>query len=175
MNGLDNNNAATLALLADTARAGNRGGWLGGGEGGVGGGYVVGETLANGTATKTAIDCNSARMTDGMAEIRESFENQARNDQITSVLKGQTDSELRGIDRVNALAARMDANNLASIERDHRAEIAQLTCCCETKAEIAAVEARSNLDKLAQCRAELASKDTAVLNAKLDLILAGQA
>lgn len=172
MNGLDNNNAATLALLADTARAGNRGGWLGGG---VGGGYVVGETLANGTATKTAIDCNSAHMSQGMAEIRESFENQARNDQIASVLKGQTDSELRGIDRVNALATRMDANNLASIERDHRAEIAQLTCCCETKAEIAAVEARSNLDKLAQCRAELASKDTAVLNAKLDLILAGQA
>ncbi len=176
--GIDAATAGTYALTMDTLRAGN--GYNRGGEGG-GGMYC--NSFANQSSIQHGIANMSQKVEDqadctrmlnklGLDSVSASFENQTRAGQVESILKANTDSEFRGIARDNATNARIDANNTASIERDHRAEIALLKCCCEAEKTALAIEGRSNLDKLAEARAALVAKDSEITNAKLDILLA---
>ena len=87
------------------------------------------------------------------------------SDQFAALTKSGVDSEFRAIARENSIRAEMNANNSASVERDHRAEIALLECCCKAEATALAVESRRVRDDLELCRA---SK----LDNKLDILLA---
>ncbi len=125
--------AAVLALLADTSRAG-RGGWGGGyGEGG----YGFGGPYANMSSIQHGI-ANTAQMGENQADAtREiigqqvdsagaSFENLTRANEFASVNKGVADAVGRICDRLTSI----ELNNLRE-SADLARQIA--ACCCETQ------------------------------------------
>ena len=159
-NGIGNNDAATLALL-------------GGGYNGIGIGnnrnygtdVLAAGTLADGTAAKASSEAHSSQLLAAVDRLGA----QSSDTQIIlreeEVNKNITDSEFRAIAREQTIQAELV---------DNAKEAAK--CCCEAKLEaqknacdtqrliiekaaatdalILAVEGRSNLDKLAESRAE---------------------
>ncbi len=134
--------AATLALLTDTARAGNRG--YGVGIGGEGGGYgmmfpgnsmLAANAHADGTAVKEGIDCGVKLFDAGLNRVSDQAEESRRSAQFTTLQDGQFRAELRTNDRLAAMEAQR-SRDLLQITRDQndaRAEAAK--CCCELKLE----------------------------------------
>ncbi|MEE9573501.1 MAG: hypothetical protein V3W20_10665 [Candidatus Neomarinimicrobiota bacterium] len=131
--GLNANTAATLALLADTSRAG-RGGMYGGGYG-EGGGYSGYGQYANHSSIQHGLanvsqnvedqnDCTRLVLGAGMQGISGAFENAERSRQFNELKDGQFRLELRNSDKVDALAAVVNQN-----AKDAAA------CCCELKLE----------------------------------------
>lgn len=172
--------AATLALLSDTARAGNRGYGYGGGEGGFGGGMMFpGNSMlaagahADGTATKEAIDCGIRQFDAGLSRVSDQAEESRRQASFTALLDGQFRAELRTNDRLNAMEAQR-SRDLLQITRDQndaRAEAAK--CCCDLKlenckntsdimAQIAASESRAVERSLNAANAELTALKTQI-------------
>ena len=135
MNGdIGTGTAATLALLADTSRAGNRNGGIfgGGGEGG-GVGFLGAEAIANGTATKESIDCNSRQFTAGLQRVSDQAEESRRMAQDAQTNKNITDAEFRNIDRITVLS---------QLVVDGQKEAA--LCCCNAKLEACKASAETN-------------------------------
>lgn len=146
---------------------------LAGNVGGCGGGVLAQEALANGTATKQAIDCNAAAAAAALDRLSDQAEESRRVAQIVSLEKSVTDSEFRSLDR---------QRDIERLIADGQKEAAK--CCCDAKLEsckshaelaaliaekaaitdslILAVEGRANLDKLAETRADLISLKTQV-------------
>ena len=168
--------AGVLALLADTSRAGNRGGiFNSGGEGG-GTSFLAQSAIADGTANAAKQDCHGDEFRAGLdrtsaqnKETREiladQFENQTRQAQIDGLTKANVDAEFRSIARDSATKAEVVANNIASIQRDHSAEIKQIECCCKAEATAREIESNRLRDDLAVCR-------QSKLDDKLNLLLA---
>jgi len=141
-------------------------GYGGFGFGGNNGGYLSAEASANGTATKTSIDCNSRAFQSGLDRISDQAEESRRISAFDTVNKNIVDAEFRGIDRSTATS---------QLIIDGQKEAAK--CCCDAKllaqqnacdtqrliiekaantdALILAVEGRANLDKLNEARAEI--------------------
>jgi len=134
MNGnLDANTAATLALLTDTARAGNRGFGYGGGEGGGGcyGPYATPSAIQHGIAHNAQLVENSGDRTRGamalgLDRIASDFTNAERARQFTTINDHIFQSELRNTsalnEKFNALQREINENARRAAE-----------CCCDVK------------------------------------------
>jgi len=144
---------------------------------------LAADAHADGTAVKTAIDCNAASSAASLDRIS------AQNLETRTVLKmdavigGQIDAEFRNSDRLAGISKSMTDTEFRSIDRQRdierllvqNAKDAALCCCDakleaqknasetqkliinegnETRALILAVEGRANLDKLSESRAE---------------------
>ena len=172
--------AGVLALLADTSRAGRGGGYGGfGGEGGVGSMMFAGNSTlaagahADGTAVKTAVDCNAASSAAALDRISAQNREDRFNNAIENVRTGQFQEALRNSDGQRDIEKLVAAGQAASALAACKAEL----CCKETQCLIKeenaatrslilekhaasdalalAIEGRSNLDKLAEARAEI--------------------
>ena len=171
--------AGVLALLADTSRAG-RGGYGGfGGEGGYGNMMLAGNSTlaagahADGTAVKTAVDCNAASSAAGLDRISAQNREDRFNNAIEAIRTGQFQEALRNSDGQRDIEKLVATGQAAAALAACKAEL----CCKETQCLIKeenaatrsliiekhaasdalalAVEGRSNLDKLAEARAEI--------------------
>lgn len=113
--------AATLSLLS-----GGYGGIGVGGRGGLGYGNEVlaADAHANGTATKTAIDCHSSQFLAGLDRVSDQAEEGRRTDQINRVNDNITNSENRSSDR---------QRDIERLMIDGQKEAAK--CCCDAKLE----------------------------------------
>lgn len=101
------------------------GGFLGaGGYGGVGvtSQVLSADALANGTATKTSIDCNSRQFIAGLARVSDQAEETRRLAAFENINKNITDSEFRSLDR---------QRDIEKLIVDGQKEAAQ--CCCDAK------------------------------------------
>lgn len=153
--------AATLALLTDTARAGNRGYGIGMG-GGEGGGYGYSGGLF----------ANHSSIQHGIANTTQAVENQA--DCTREVLKASMDSNGRAFDaatiqtsftRICDRIAGMEAQTardmlqLTRDGNDARAEAAK--CCCDVKVQAA--------NDKAEMLAAIAAQGAATITRELNL------
>jgi len=132
--GVNNNDAATLALLAGGV------GYGGYGRGGHGGGYgslytgnsvLAAQAHADGTATKEAIDGNA----DLIRAQANAFENAERSRQVSDLTMQSANNELRITDRINNIelnALRSQADTLVAINNNAKDAAA---CCCDAKLE----------------------------------------
>ena len=173
--------AGVLALLADTNRAGRGNGvWgSGGGEGGIGSMMFPGNSVlaagahADGTAVKTAVDCNAASSAAALDRVSAQNREDRFNNAIENVRTGQFQEALRNSDGQRDIEKLVAAGQAASALAACKAEL----CCKETQCLIKeenaetralivekhaasdalalAIEGRSNLDKLAEARAEI--------------------
>lgn len=159
-NGYNNDSIDTSSLLLARGIGSGYGGGFGnfGGGYGAGGGVLTAEALANGTATKEAIDCNSTRFSDGLNSLSNGFENAARTSQITSVNKNISDQELRNSDRITGLSKDISDAEFRSLDRQRDIE-RMLTdnakdaakCCCDAKLQ--AMEIGCDTQKLVSAEA----------------------
>lgn len=130
--GVSNNDAATLALFSGGyggIGVGGRGGLVAGNE------FLAATTHADGTAVKTAVDCNAARSADGLARISEQNRAQACNDRESRTTDRITNMEFRNGDRLRDLEREMGQNAKDAAE-----------CCC--KAQLQACKDHAELKAL---------------------------
>jgi len=170
---VDAGSAATLALLADTARAGRGGGYWGGGEGGFyGGPYANLSSLQHGIhhtdenvkcegdKTRINTDAKAERVFAGIENIERTFSFNRICDRLTDVDQRNTDNQFRAELRTN--------DQIASIrEQMTKDAAAAALCCCkleaqaakdhgETQAAIAAINAKIDANKeISELRAQL--------------------
>jgi len=126
--------AAVLALLADTARAGRGGGWGVGGWGGEGGGYgsAYGNIAnavrldRNAQQTEDQADCTRNLFGQAFSSIQNAFENGTRDRQQAALSSQITNGEFRISDRL-----RDTELNSVRESADLARQIA--ACCCDTQ------------------------------------------
>jgi hypothetical protein len=90
-NGIGNNDAATLALLS----GGGYGGGIGIGGRGYGGEYLSSSALADGTALREAVDCNSTIFSDGLNTLSSQFDNINGANRFDRLNENISDAEFR--------------------------------------------------------------------------------
>jgi len=162
--GVGTDQAATLALLADTARAGRGWGYGHGGEGGYGCGspFANVSTIQHGLrnnrqSIEDQADCTREVLGLGLDRLTNCFESAERARQFNGVTDQLFRTELRNGDR------------LRDVERDIAANAKEAAkCCCETQKEIIRLEASNNL-KFADLSKQQAV-DTGAINAQLSAI-----
>lgn len=127
-NSLNATEIAVGSLLANRGGYGNYGGAWGGGTGMMyaGNSVLAADAHANGTATKTAIDCHAAQFNAGLDRVSDQNEETRRLNSFDSIRDNQFQSELRNSDRLR---------DLERILIEGQREAAK--CCCDTQKEIA--------------------------------------
>ena len=93
------------------------------------------------------------------------------NDNEVRVTGDIVASEFRGIARDNATNARIEANNAASIQRDHQAALDAKDCCCKLEAEMKAIETRGVRDQLMASQALVVANTAACNQARLEALI----
>jgi hypothetical protein len=141
----------TTSLLLARGFGGYGGGYgngLSGGSGGYGGGYLASESLANGTATKTAIDAHAIAQNAGIENLLDQNQFAATNKNIVDgharisdtaavnvnrVADNQFRSELRFSDQISGAEFR-SLDRQRDIERMITGNAKDAAaCCCEAK------------------------------------------
>jgi hypothetical protein len=155
----------TNSLLLARGVGGYGYGGFGGGGSGYGGGILTAEAMANGTATKEAIDCGIRQFDSGLNRVSDQAEEGRRSAQFTSLIDksgndtnrvtdNQFRAELRGSDQHAAIVSEMNANARISAQ-----------CCCDTQKAISDAAAAA---ALCCCDAKLeACKSHADLKAEI--------
>lgn len=152
MAGISTDTAGTLALLADTNRAGRGGGYWGG-EGGGYGGY------ASPAANAVRLDANRDIYNAGQDRLALNLDNAQEERRNQNLCNRLSDSEFRTVDRLRDIEREMTANARVASE-----------CCCENKlaicelksdltAEIKAVESRAIQRELDAAQSELSQRN----------------
>lgn len=122
--GVNPYDAATLALFT---------GGSGGGIGVGGNSFLRDETIANGTATKTAIDCHSAQFLSGLDRVSDQNLETRNTLRSAALEKSVVDAEFRGIDRITALSNLVIQGQREAAKCCCDAQLEALRCCCETQ------------------------------------------
>ena len=128
-------------ILARGADRGSGYGGYGGAMGGVGLGgssFIAAEGYANGTATKTAIDCHSAQFMSGLDRVSDQNKETRDTLRFDAINKGLVDCEFRNIDRTTALSNLMIQGQKDAALCCCDAKLEALRCCCETQKLITA-------------------------------------
>jgi len=133
-NGIDNNEVATLSLLGGAN-----------GTGVLGNNILRDSALADGTAMKEAIDCNSTRFTDGLNTLSSQFSNINNANRFDRVNENLSDAEFRSDSKFSTLNKNISDSEFRTIDRNRDIEglvidgqKEQASCCCETQKQMAA-------------------------------------
>lgn len=122
--GIGTDTAATLALLADTNRAGRGGGYWGGEGGGYGGPF------ASQSSNAVRINRNADVAREQTRCIETALDQAEESRQFCSLQDKIFQSELRNSDRLRDIEREMNSNARAAAD-----------CCCDTKVQLADVKA----------------------------------
>jgi hypothetical protein len=126
-NGYGGGTISTDSLLLARGVGGYGGGFGGGYGGGYGGGgFLTAEAMANGTATKEAIDCNANQFTAGLQRVSDQAEESRRMVQGAALEKSITDAEFRSLDRQRDIEKAISDNAAIAAK-----------CCCDVQKAIA--------------------------------------
>jgi hypothetical protein len=164
----------TTSLLLARGFGGYGGGYgngLSGGGGYSGGGYLTAEAHANGTATKEAIDCNSAQFLSGLDRVSDQNKETRDNFRFDQLSQSINNQEFRSLDRQRDIERLMTDNAKDSAKCCCDAKLLASQNACDTQklvsAEanatrelILAVEGRSNIRLLDAANAKITQLET---------------
>lgn len=176
---MDNGFSTADAVLTSAMSGGfgNRGGGL---WGNAGCGAPFADPASNAVRINRNADvaeandrCTKQVLGAGLDRISDQAEEGRRTAQFTSIRDGQFQAELRSGDRLRDIEKSLSDMRLDNCKCCEEAKLLATQNACDTQrliieksaatdALILAVEARANLDKLAECRSELSSLKTQV-------------